>query len=216
MPRLGEGARRSTHDNRKPTGRSGCSPELGRRLAMSRLQTVARRGGFTVIELLVVIGIIALLIALLLPAVQQVRETANRTHCANNLKQLALACHQYHDANGCLPRNGVRPHPTDLYQNLDNRGSWLVQLLPLVEQENLYRQVADLNMDQAVAAGFLPRKLPLLRCPSDLYDPDAPVSNYAGSHGPQCWVGPCGWNPNQAYCNGTAQWPPEPSPATLA
>jgi prepilin-type N-terminal cleavage/methylation domain-containing protein/prepilin-type processing-associated H-X9-DG protein len=183
---------------------------------MSPCPTIKKRRGFTLIELLVVIGVIAVLIALLLPAVQKVREAANRAHCANNLKQVALACHLYHDANGCLPRNRVRPHSTDMYQNLDNRGTWLVQLLPFVEQDNLYRQLADLNIDQAIAAGFLPRKLALLRCPSDPYDMSAPVSNYAGSHGPQCWVGPCGWNPNQKYCNGTANWPPEPNPATLA
>lgn len=183
---------------------------------MIQRQKIARQGGFTLIELLVVIGIIAILIGLLVPAVQKVREAANRTQCMNNLKQLALACHLYDEVNHCLPRNRVSPDPNDMYKNLDNRGSWLVQLLPFVEQDNLSRQIADLTMDQAVAAGVLPRKLPLLRCPSDRYNADAPLSNYAGSHGPQCLVGPClGSNPNQRYCNGTDKWL-EPSPATLA
>jgi prepilin-type N-terminal cleavage/methylation domain-containing protein/prepilin-type processing-associated H-X9-DG protein len=182
---------------------------------MSPFARIEKRHGFTLVELLVVIAIIAVLIGLLLPAVQRVREAANRIQCASQLKQLALACHNYHDVNGHLPRNQVQPHPTDMYQNLQNKGSWLVHLLPFIEQDNLRQQIGDLDMDQAVAAGVLPRKLALLRCPSDRYDPAAPVSNYAGSHGPQCWIGPCGWNPSQKHCNGTANWPPEPNPKTL-
>ncbi len=182
---------------------------------MSSFARIQKRRGFTLLELLVVIAIIAVLIGLLLPAVQKVREAANRAKCANHLHQLAIACHLYHDGNGYIPRSQVQPHPTDMYQNLNNKGSWLVHLLPFVEGDNLRRLIGNMDIDQAEAAGILPRKLALLRCPSDPYGPEAPISNYAGSHGPQCWVGPCGWNPNQKFCNGTGNWPPEPNPQTL-
>ena len=96
------------------------------------------RSGFTLIELLVVIAIIAILIGLLLPAVQKVRESANRTQSMNNLKQIGLASHGYNDAVGHMPPSFVEFGPSKGYKD----GSWLVHILPYVEQGNL-RQLVE-------------------------------------------------------------------------
>src|SRR3984893_3987404 len=103
--------------------------------------------GFTLIELLVVISVIAILIALLLPAVQKVREAANRAKCANNLKQLGLAFHNYHDTHNRLPVaaymtwTGDGPPPPGSVSAVPGVGgewSWQAMLLPYYEQQNMY------------------------------------------------------------------------------
>src|SRR5437868_4782932 len=95
------------------------------------------RGGFTLVELLVVIAIIAVLIGLLLPAVQKVREAAGRAHCANNLKQIGLAAHSYHNLAGSFPPGYVSDH--DGSGNDTGPGwGWAAVLLPQMEQQAIF------------------------------------------------------------------------------
>jgi prepilin-type N-terminal cleavage/methylation domain-containing protein/prepilin-type processing-associated H-X9-DG protein len=121
------------------------------------------RHGFTLIELLVVIAIIAILIGLLLPAVQKVREAAARLSCCNNLKQLGLACHHYHDAQQSLPPGYYATAP---YPDTTPGWGWGAFLLPYVEQEPLYRQI---NFNQPVESSPAIRTMvKTYLCPSDL------------------------------------------------
>lgn len=145
-----------------------------------------RRRGFTLIELLVVIAIIAVLIGLLLPAVQKVRDAGNRMKCQNNLKQLAMALHAYHDATGSFPPaldNNPTATPT---ANPPNAGwqkywalSWFTRSMPFMEQDNVWRQTdAELNnttipipdryypWDNSRFVG-LGTPQPMAQCPSD-------------------------------------------------
>src|SRR5215208_4671799 len=99
---------------------------------------VPHKKGFTLIELLVVIAIIAILIGLLLPAVQKVREAASRIKCANNLKQIGLALHNYMDTNNSLPPNGNYVWNGSAVTTT-NAWSGMSRILPYIEQENLSR-----------------------------------------------------------------------------
>ncbi len=151
-----------------------------------------KRNGFTLIELLVVIAIIAILIGLLLPAVQKVREAANRLSCQNNLKQIGLACHNYESTYGIMPPGSG---PLAVASGASSAPSLLSLILPYVEESNLYNLFnfnADTNHDPSNAAAR-DQTVKFYNCPSDgstdhLNDPGgAPgqpgTSNYLGNVG---------------------------------
>ncbi len=184
-----------------------------------------RPAGFTLIELLVVISIIAILVALLLPAVQKVREAASRSQCQNNLKQIALACHNYHDIAKSLPQSwyGNVGAGTTPYGATSASWSWLVSLLPYIDQENIYRMAnmgATLNgvpqtplTVQFNGAYVISQPLPIFRCPSDpdfgtvvftdradlgtssLFPVPVAITNYKGVCGANWMWGSALWNP---------------------
>lgn len=143
------------------------------------------RGGFTLIELLVTMSIMAVLIALLLPAVMQCRESARRSQCMNNLKQIGLAIYNYESAHNVFPPGSVNPTGPIRSEPQGYHLSWMVQLLPHLDQQNLVQA-----MDFAVGAydekNLRARMMviSIYLCPSDFIMParQAAASNYAGVH----------------------------------
>jgi len=130
------------------------------------------RRGFTLVELLVVISIIAILIALLLPAVQSARETARRIQCSNNLKQLGIGLHHYHDSNRFFPPGLQYPaeEKENIRKNPNFGPNWVILLLPFLENQALYEQF-NLSLpishpDNRAVRGI---SLPVMLCPTEIY-----------------------------------------------
>jgi prepilin-type N-terminal cleavage/methylation domain-containing protein len=189
---------------------------------MNRLRR-RTRDGFTLIELLVVIAIIAILIALLVPAVQKVRAAAARTQCTNNLKNLALSCAAYHDANKEFPQN----YGGNIAWNINGAAwSWIAGVLPYIDQGPLY---VGANIGAKNAAGYpttltnvsfngtpvCATPLVLLRCPadpdykqqlwtdrSDVQPTAVAITNYKGVCGQNWAWGSAAWNNVPAVGNG--------------
>jgi prepilin-type processing-associated H-X9-DG protein len=129
---------------------------------------LGKRLGGTLIEVLVVIGVIGVLVGLILPAVNQVRATATRTRCQNNLRQIGLALHQYHDAHGRLPPEPPSANPGDANATL----SWMALILPHIEQDALYRTSIAASLSDPDPLHNLPHVgmatvMPMYICPSD-------------------------------------------------
>lgn len=156
------------------------------------------RRGFTLIELLVVIAIIAILIALLLPAVQQAREAARRSSCKNNLKQIALALHNYHEAKGLFPYG----HQVEVGGATHRRDSWFQQLLPYMDQGPRYDVYRAYPQVDAYEGEYIHRMrnvdligpIPAFSCPSD---PNTPGRGGGGSS--------VSFQSNYAVCAGVGQ-----------
>ncbi len=160
-----------------------------------------QRRGFTLIELLVVIAIIAILIGLLLPAVQKVRDAAANVQCKNNLKQIALGAMNYHDSYGSFPAGSVcRPGTGAFAKEVGYYETWAISLLPFIEQDNLWKLwspvIPNIAPDGVAGANFVAMRQSLVKvynCPADLgaglgflpYRPDT-GNDYTGngSNGP--------------------------------
>jgi prepilin-type N-terminal cleavage/methylation domain-containing protein/prepilin-type processing-associated H-X9-DG protein len=190
-----------------------------------------KRIAFTLIELLVVIAIIAVLIALLLPAVQAAREAARRTQCKNNLKQLGLAMHNYHDTFNRFAPTIFSADDTSVFPAKDNpppywdqneKGNYLVRYLPFIEQAPLFQQIDFKNwaaiywQPPAPARPLRSTKIPIFMCPSDggaeTVNNDAAKFNYAYSMGAQQMdshpAAPCPQYGPSTYPNGFFQTGP--------
>lgn len=168
---------------------------------MCSFQHTRCRRGFTLIELLVVIAIIAILIALLLPAVQQAREAARRTECKNNLKQIGLALHNYHDVHNAFPSGwiSVNAGVPNAHHGASGVG-WATMILPQMEQNNAYQLFnSALPLTDPANAAFLQVQIKEYKCPSDPQPntfrikseatgatlAELPIANYLGVFGPE-------------------------------
>jgi prepilin-type N-terminal cleavage/methylation domain-containing protein len=154
---------------------------------MARLRALSRRSfsrrhaiaGFTLVELLVVIAIIGVLVALLLPAVQAAREAARRMKCSSNLKQVALAAHNFHDVNSNFPSGSKLTSPPDVYYS-----NWAINILPFIEQQNLFGRYDDtVNNVHANNKAVRETYVDTYSCPSEIKPKQILTPESAGPNG---------------------------------
>lgn len=155
------------------------------------------RGGFTLIELLVVAAMVATLMAVLLPALQEARVDARQVRCKNNLRQLALAMHNYHDAHRMFPPGWTHNHAKP---GSGPRFGWSVSLTPYLDQAPLYDKLDSSNPFEGLEKKFFQQRIDILRCPADPMPDVNPLrgdygtSNYSGNFGT---AAPPRWAPGQ-------------------
>jgi len=168
------------------------------------MKSVARKA-FTLVELLVVIAIIGILIGLLLPAVQKVRETANRISCVNNLRQIGLALHNYHDTHESLPPGYLATsYYFDGATETTPGWGWATFILPDLEQDNLYRSIDFALPIQALQnAAAIQQTIKLFLCPSDLWTGPFAVPGAFGNPlamaAPSSYVACCGGDESDTF-----------------
>lgn len=177
------------------------------------MKRTSAHAAFTLIELLVVIAIIAILISLLLPAVQKVREAAACTQCQNNLKQIGLALHNYHDVYKAFPPGAGGPNTSVSVLHFAVQS----YLLPFIEQQNLYRQI-NFNVPPLAPPNALPMSevVPVYLCPADPQSvtPNGWAgNNYVANYGSTIW-----WGQDASGANGVFYWsnPPDVKGASIA
>ena len=185
------------------------------------MRRTSKGRGFTLVELLVVIAIIGILIALLLPAVQAAREAARRSQCLNNLKQTALALHNYHDVNKRFPPMAVPTNSPGGWNQVGGdfrsefwSATWVTMILPMMEQSALADQY-DPRLPSAAQPAVTGSPIPTLRCPSDDNSEHVAamtVGNYSGARyakgniAANCGGGWCNENGGANGCNGSVSW----------
>lgn len=177
-----------------------------------------RRRGFTIVELLTVIFVVTVLLALVAPSIHQAQRDARRDKCKNNLKQIGLAMHNYHDVYGSFPPGWTNHHRLP---GKGGRYGWSLVLTPFLEEFTLYEQVDFLNQDPWEALEVTQAALPIFRCPADSTRPLNPMrgnfgtSNYSGNFGtiaPPRWLEPglsanwIGQPPTPDRTNGILWW----------
>ncbi len=169
---------------------ASCHLDLENRNNLSRVAAKPFRG-FTLVELLVVIAIIGVLVALLLPAVQAARESARRTQCISNIKQIGIALLNYHGAMNSFPAGMQFDDPRQAHQSTDFKRNWIIDILPYLEQQNVYDSFDfsvyisdDLNRPSRSVS------IPSLLCPSDIGGESGPFmgSGLSGSSEVDDWA----------------------------